>query len=462
VAEQLRSRGVDRWSGFVWSKHQEAKIIGRGVPYESLVVFTRDLFPAIDEGPPPDLEWLAKRERELGVSIQRMLSAERHMLAGRSYEQIARMAEVALRRIAAAYDAFKPDFIFSEDVSCFHSYAHFALARERGIPFWCISTGRLPDRVSVYSSGFQHYEKFERVLRELEQRGLDTRERRDADAYLTEFAERPSRPSGMKKRAKRVGIELADLGRLRNVAASFFGDPDNPTAVPPLRAIQTRVTRLARIASAEAVGVFEPPVAGEKYVLYPLHYQPEATTLVQAPLYVDQLALLRDMAVSLPAGYRLYIKEHMSSRGRRPLAFYNAIRDIPAARLLGPDEDTWALIRGASAIAVITGTMGWEGLFFEKPVITFGDVFFNLHPSVYQAARIPKDGWYAMFQRALTDHHHDREALLRMISALQQTSYPGFMGSPYTFPEIAEPENVARITEALSREIGLPAPAEQR
>jgi hypothetical protein len=89
-------------------------------------------------------------------------------------------------------------------------------------------------------------------------------------------------------------------------------------------------------------------------------------------------------------------------------------------------------------------------------VVTFGDVFFNLHPSVYRAGRVPKDDWYALFRRALTEHRHDREALLRMIAALQQTSHPGFIGSPYTFPEISEPENVALITNALALEIGLP------
>jgi hypothetical protein len=455
MAQALAARGVRQWSGFVWSQHQQKEISDGSIAYEPLLVFTRDLLPQCNDGRDPDLAWLAKRERELGVSIERMLAAERHLLAGRSYEQIMRMAEVALRSIEAAYDRAKPDFIFSEDISCFHSYVHFVLAQERKIPFWSIGSGRLPNRIAVYASGFQRLERFEELVRELQTRGLRADERAAAEAYLESFRNRPVRPPGMGTRARKPRIQLSDATRLADAASKFFGDRDNPTAIPPWRAIRSRLTRMARVAITDARDVFEPPVAGEKYVLFPLHFQPEATTLVQAPLYVDQLALLRDIAASLPVDHRLYVKEHVSSRGRRPLGFYDAIRAIPAARLLGPDEDTWTLIREASVVAVITGTVGWEGLMFEKPVVTFGDIFFNLHPSVYRAGEAPKDRWFDIFKRAATAHSHDREMVLMMIAALQNSTYPGFIASPSTFREALDPANIALLVDALADTVGL-------
>jgi hypothetical protein len=456
MAEQLAARGVNAWSGFVWSRHQAKAITGHGIQWDPLLVFTRDLLPSCDDGREPDLDWLRQRERDLGVSIQRMLAAERHLLAGRTFTQIMRMAEVALREIAAAYDRARPDFVFSEDVSCFHSYVHFVLAQERKIPFWSIGSGRLPNRIAVYASGFQRLERFERLVAEIQSRGLLDAERAAASEYVKTFRDRPVRPPGMGTRARKPRVELSDVRRIADAASKFFGDRDNPTAIGPLRAVRSRLTRIARVAVADAKGVFEPPVPGERFVLFPLHFQPEATTLVQAPLYVDQLALLRDLAASLPVGHRLYVKEHVSSRGRRPLEFYNAIRAIPAARLLGPDEDTWALIRAAAVVAVITGTVGWEALMFEKPVVTFGDIFFNIHPSVYRAANVAKDGWFELFSRATTEHRHDPEAVLIMIAALQQSTYPGFIASPSTFRETLEPSNVALLVDALADTLGLP------
>lgn len=455
VATQLTERGVTQWSGFVWSTRQEQQIRGRGLEYDPLVVFTRDFLPSVDDGKAPDLEFLARRERELGVSIERMLAAERHMLQGRNFEQIGRMAEVALREVAAAYDRAKPDFVLSEDVSCFHSYVHFVIARERGIPFWCIGAGRLPNRINVYSSGFQRYERFEARLAEYEQRGVPAAERAAAEEYIRSFRARPTQPPGMSKRAKPVGVQLSDVRKLVDVASRYLADRGNPTAVRPLSAVGNRFVRIARIASVQATQLFEKPVADEPYVFYPLHYQPEATTLVQAPLYVDQLALLQDVAKCLPIGHRLYVKEHASSRGRRPLEFYRGLKAIPSVRLLGPDENAFALIRGAAAVAVITGTVGWEGLLLGKPVVTFGDVFFNLHPSVHKAGRVAKDQWYEVFRRAIYEHQHDEDALVRIIAGLQVTSFPGFMGSQAAFPELLEPENVALLSTAVARQLGL-------
>lgn len=448
VAERLVARGVDELSGFLWSKQQEKSILSRGVPYRDLVVFTRDLLPKHEAQ--PDLEWLARRERELGVSIQRMIESERHLLKGRSFEQIMRIAEVGLREIAAALDRAKPTFLFSEDVSCFHSYAHFVLARERGLKFWAITSGRLPRRIAVYSKAPQMSETLEERFRELYARGLSRSEHELAETYVASFRDRPARPTGMDKRAKRPSISLDDASKIAAAAARYFGDPDDPTAVPPWRAVKQRLTRVARVTAADARATFDQPVRGERYVLYPIHFQPEASTLVQAPLYVDQLQLLRDIAASLPVGVRLYVKEHVSNRGRRALSFYDAIRAIPSTRLLGPDADTWALISGANAIAVITGTMGWEGLLFERPVITFGSTFFNHHPSVIRAFDVPKDRWFDVFSRATSGHIVDRKATLAMVVALHQASHPGFFGNASTFPEVLDPGNVTQIADALA------------
>jgi hypothetical protein len=456
IAQILCERGVTAWSGFVWGLQQVKAITTPGITYDPLVVFSRDLLPLCNDGKAPDLEWLGRREKDIGMSIQRMLAAERHLLAGRNFDEIMRMAEVALREIAATYDRAKPDFVFSEDVSCFHSYVHFMLAKERGIPFWTIGSGRLTKRISVYASGMQKYERFEQRFAELRARGMAPEQRRAAEEYLDAFRDRPVRPTGMQTRGQRPGLGLAEAGRLKQAASRFLGDRDDPTAVSPVRAVRSRLTRLARIAVADARGMFEKPVAGEKYVLYPLHFQPESSTMVQGPLYVDQLALLRDIAVSLPADHRLYVKEHVSSRGRRPIEFYEQVRAIPAVRLLGPDEDTWTLIREASVVAVITGTVGWEGLMFGKPVVSFGEVFFNVHPSVYRGRETPKDRWYDMFQQATTSHVHDQEAVLAVIAALQQTTYPGFMANPSTFPETLEPQNIVDLAAALGDTLALP------
>jgi hypothetical protein len=60
-----------------------------------------------------------------------------------------------------------------------------------------------------------------------------------------------------------------------------------------------------------------------------------------------------------------------------------------------------------------------------------------------------------MFERALLHHVPDREAVLAMISALQQCGMPGFIGNPSSFPEALEPENIEHLVAALARELAI-------
>lgn len=455
VHQQLRARyGVESFAGMVWGENQAAFLRENDVPYDPLLIFTRDVLNQ-DEAAGPDVEFLRDREARYGVPIQRMVWSERHLLEGRSYEEVLSLTCRIFRVVERAFDEFRPSFLFSEDVGCLTSYVHFAIAKGRNIPFWRIGSARIPGLLSVYSGGPQEWNLTKDKLREINERGLTEAERNEAAAFVNGFRERPERPTGMRTRAALPVADRRDVGRLLKMRDDFARDPDNPTLTHPTRALWQRARRLGRNRASHALGFFDAPDPNEKYVLYPIHFQPEASTLVQAPMYLDQPALIEDISKSLPVGYRLYVKEHVSNRGRRPLGFYQRLRKTFGVRLLGPDEDTWSLIRGAAAIAVITGTVGWEGLLYGKPVITFGDVFYNECSLTHRGGLVPKDRWYDLFHRAIYDHHHDEEQLLHFVAAIQQSSRPGFLKNPNTFPAVLDPTNVTEITDALAWGAGL-------
>ncbi|MGB5811545.1 MAG: hypothetical protein WBG86_13490 [Polyangiales bacterium] len=444
---------VGAFGGMVWGHNQAAFLSEGDIAYDPLIVFTRDVLDRDDAA--PDMEFLRDREARYGVPIHRMLWSERHLLEGRSYDQVLSLACRIFRVVEDAFTEFRPTFVFSEDVGCLTSYIHFAVAKGMNIPFWRVGSARMPGLLSVYSGGPQEWNLTKDKLREISQRGLTDDERAAAQAFVTEFRERPQRPTGMRTRASLPVANRQDVLRLTRLGRDYRADPKNPTLTAPSRALWQRATRLGRNRASHSLGYFDKPVPGERYVLYPIHFQPEASTLVQAPMYLDQLALVEDIAKSLPVGHQLYVKEHVSNRGRRPLAFYKRLRDTFGVRLLGPDEDTWSLIRGASAVAVITGTVGWEGLLFGKPVVTFGDVFYNECALTHRAGLLAKDRWHEVFRRAVDEHQHDEVRLLEFVAAIQQSSRPGFLKNPNTFPAVLEPDNVQRIADALAWGAGL-------
>ena len=183
--------------------------------------------------------------------------------------------------------------------------------------------------------------------------------------------------------------------------------------------------------------------------MFPIHYQPEASTLVRGLYYLDQPALIDDIAKSLPVGTRLYVKEHYTNRGRQSPDFYHRIRASHGVRLLGPDTNAWELIQGADAVITITSRMGWEGVLAGKPVFTFGETFYNCIPLVKHLGTHPKDDWWRVIGETLDSFRPDRDLVLKYIAALQASLHPGFKGNPQTFPWVMEPENLDKLAAAV-------------
>jgi hypothetical protein len=171
----------------------------------------------------------------------------------------------------------------------------------------------MPGLLSVYSGGPQEWNLTKDKLHEIRQRGLTAKERSEAEAFVKDFRERPERPAGMRTRARLPVADKEDVERLATLGKRYLTDPLNPTLASPVQALRQRAVRLARHQASQSVDYFDRPIAGEQYVLYPIHFQPEASTLVQAPYYLDQAALIEDISKSLPVGYQLHVKEHVSN-----------------------------------------------------------------------------------------------------------------------------------------------------
>jgi len=114
--------------------------------------------------------------------------------------------------------------------------------------------------------------------------------------------------------------------------------------------------------------------SGEKiqYIYYPLHVEPESTTMILSEHMTNQLSLIEHLSKNLPAGWKLLVKEHIPMLGRRPAGFYKRIRHIPDVHMISPFEDTFTLIKNAKIVCVLSGTAGWEAIQLGIPIIIFG------------------------------------------------------------------------------------------
>jgi hypothetical protein len=115
----------------------------------------------------------------------------------------------------------------------------------------------------------------------------------------------------------------------------------------------------------------------DSYFLYPAHFEPEASISVRAFYNSDQLCFVKMISKILPLGATLIVKEHRGNDGFRLPIFYNEISHFPNVMIASPEFDTYKLLKKSTAILVLTGRMGWEGIVNHVPVIAFGDTFWS-------------------------------------------------------------------------------------
>lgn len=128
----------------------------------------------------------------------------------------------------------------------------------------------------------------------------------------------------------------------------------------------------------------------EDYVVYFLHFEPEATVAHYATYMDSQLVVIKMLAAALPEGWKLYVKEHPAVKTLNRInagmghfldfySYYNSvyffdqIRGTENVRWLHIDERATDLIKGAKAVATIVGTVIMECILENKPCLVFGD-----------------------------------------------------------------------------------------
>ena len=84
--------------------------------------------------------------------------------------------------------------------------------------------------------------------------------------------------------------------------------------------------------------------------------------------------------MSLPAGYKLTVKEHPRNIGRRSMNYYKKILQIPNVDLADPYRNPSSIISKSKLVIVLNGFLGFEALMSKVPVISLGNTMFNMLP----------------------------------------------------------------------------------
>ena len=159
----------------------------------------------------------------------------------------------------------------------------------------------------------------------------------------------------------------------------------------------------------------------KKFVYFPLHLQPEATTIVCAQKYEKQLYFIDNLVKSLPADTVLYVKEHYSFLGCRDNSFYEAFYQYPNVVLIDPWEDSLKLIEKSECVATLTGTAGQEAMLLRHPVFMSGDIVYTGAPGVMKLDEV-----FGNYEKAMAEYKQpSRDEIIQYLAVYMSHARPG-------------------------------------
>lgn len=132
------------------------------------------------------------------------------------------------------------------------------------------------------------------------------------------------------------------------------------------------------------------PSREKKSVYFPLHFEPEKSTLPMGGKYWNQLYVLEMLLQALPKDWIIYVKEHPRQFDRsilknelaRDLDFYKRLLADSRIQLLDLSVSSDEMFAISSCITTITGTVGWEAIQKEVPVLVWGYPWYRDCPEI--------------------------------------------------------------------------------
>ena len=263
------------------------------------------------------------------------------------------------------------------------------LAKMRELPFLILTNARF-DGLQLVERGNERPEGFQTVAHYFRAALTDKRVVecgfKRAQSYLENFRATPCEPDYQTDQKSQLAVDLRlraiiDASRRlgRELRSSKGGaTPRNLRKPSPWQAWLFRAKRPLRSRLSEYyLECPELRALRGRFAYYPLHFDPEASTSVLAPMFSNQEHVIEALVKALPPDMTLLVKEHPAMQGLRPIQFYRYLRMLPRVRLVSAAVSSFDLIRRCELTCSVTGTAAWEAMLLRKPALVLGSFPFS-------------------------------------------------------------------------------------
>jgi hypothetical protein len=347
--------------------------------------------------------------------------------------------------------------IVYESVSNAFAYVGYLVAKQFGATYVGFAPSKLPGRLDVSISQYHRNPRLPGLYADVlagrvqvpdeadrfvaEYRDTFTRKRPDYIVAHDRISRNPLsrylRVDSFRRVARSIGYQIAH----RDDFEHAYQLPDLSRIYP--RQLTWEILRSLRVRELRA-RYYAAPDLSRRFFVYPMQFHPESTTSVNAPFYVDELTLIRNIAASMPYGMQLYVKDHRHvAAGRQPLSFYRALSRLPNVTLVDPDVDAKAMVARSRGVITNTSTMGFEALVLGRPVFLFGHTFYDFHPMARRLASY--DELFDALKKVDEITPASEEQTRAFLASYYMSTYPASYDLPKRFADATLIRTVAGV-----------------
>ncbi len=174
--------------------------------------------------------------------------------------------------------------------------------------------------------------------------------------------------------------------------SNLFNNNLNPHYLAPNKVQRIKINILFQLRKYYVRHFFDKGVPNNQFVYFPLTTSPEASTLVRAQKYYDNLGLIKLLAREVPINWKILVREHPGMIGKRPISFYRELKSIFNVHLVSDSAKPIECIKQAEAIITITGTSGFESMLLGKKTIVLGNTMYSELRSVFKVNHLEEIG----------------------------------------------------------------------
>lgn len=463
----LKSRyGIDKWCGVLFGGNAYEFVKNqKEIDYAPLLV--NDFLGVEADKEIVDEDYLNQKEKEYGHPyLWQEFTNDRHISIdwprqfyprlnpNKNYYQIKQQFQIRIREIEKMLDDAKPDFVLFVDSAAMTLNLLYHIAKKRGIPTLVLWINRPFDTSGISDNLFGTFNMVDKFFEEIKS-GRQSSKKEEAKELIQKFRDKPIKPAYILPSESwnnfgqsfwRKGVLLAK-NFVRKCIDSFDTSFPRVYSSSPVDFLRHNFLLWYNTANQFK---FDEPDLSEDYVFFPMHQEPELNLLMFAPYFVDQAWTARTIAQSIPLNHKLYVKDHPLMVGYRDKKFYEEIKKFPNIKIIHPRFDSAILIKHAKLVTTISGTAGFEASFFQKPVITFGSIYYNSLSFVRKCKNISE--LPNIVKDALENHQHNEEELVDFVSALIEDSFIMNFTKMFAEKDIEKIKNnpdVAKISDAV-------------